>query len=110
MLVGRAERIMVTIKVVEVAGCFASSAAHFHLGFNQNVPNSPYGYGRVEYGGNRLVMRPTSNCQNNKDSNYGVFSFGNSTGMLTRKHAEPYCSPGTMVKGGRGLQILLALW
>jgi hypothetical protein len=39
MAARRAERIMVKIEVVVVVGCSAASTAHFHLGFDQNIPN-----------------------------------------------------------------------
>jgi hypothetical protein len=45
-------------------------------------------------------MRPPSDCQNNNDSNNVGKKFADSTGMLTRGLAEPYCGPGTMVKEG----------
>jgi hypothetical protein len=41
MAARRAEWIMVRMEVVVVVGCFAASTAHFHIGFDQNIPNSP---------------------------------------------------------------------
>ena len=38
---GRAEMVMVMVKVVVVVGCFAASTACFLLRFGQNVPGPP---------------------------------------------------------------------
>ncbi len=66
---GGAEEMMLAGDVVVVVGCFAASAAPLHLGFDQNIPNPPKVYGRVEYAGNRVVVRPPSRGQNDNDGN-----------------------------------------
>jgi hypothetical protein len=60
---------MLVVEVVVVVGCFAASAAPLHLDFDQNIPNPPYAYGRVEYAGNPIVVRPPSEGQNDNDCN-----------------------------------------
>ena len=45
-------------------------------------------------------MRPPSDCQNDGNSDDGGKKITDSTGILTREQAEPYCNPGTMVKEG----------
>ncbi len=65
---GRTEAVMAMMKVVVVVECFAASTALFLLKFGQNIPDPPYGYGRVEYTGKILVIGPPSDCQNDGNS------------------------------------------
>jgi hypothetical protein len=83
-----------------VVGCFAASAAPLHFCFNQNIPHPPYLYGRIEYAGNRDIVRPPSRGQNNNDGNDDGKKIAASYGMLTRKHTEPCCGPNTMAREG----------
>ncbi len=64
---GRTEAVMVMMKVVVVVGCFVASTACFLL----QIPDPPYGYGRVEYRGKILVVRPPSDGQNDGNSDDG---------------------------------------
>jgi hypothetical protein len=66
---------MVMMKVVVVVGCFAASTACFLLRFGQNIPGPLSGYGRIEYRGKSLVMRPPSDCQNNDNCDNGGNKF-----------------------------------
>ncbi len=43
-------------------------------------------------------MRPPSKGQNNNDGDNEGEKIVASNGMLKHEHAEPYCSPSTMVK------------
>ncbi len=73
---------------------FCSFNCSISMKFGQNIPGLPKGFDSVEYRGKILV----GNCQNKDNSDDGGKTISDHTGMLTRRLAEPYHSPGTMVR------------
>ncbi len=97
---GRTKAVMVMMKVVVVVGCFAASTARFLLKFGQNIPDPLWGYGFIEYRGKIAIVRPSSNCQNDGNSDNDSKTELHCTDMLTCGLAEPYCGLSTMGKKG----------